>query len=119
MMQQEIVVETLESMKDYVPKLKVASSKLAQDIQAHVGGWVDTLVNYLDGMAWLTMAINGIQKLNPEILADWDLDVLAPLIEQLGAAMEQENFVSLCDILQYEMQPLLQTFDSKLRGIIH
>ncbi|MCY9665101.1 hypothetical protein M5X11_09035 [Paenibacillus alginolyticus] len=118
MIQQEIVFETLESMKDYVPKLKTASSKLAQDIQTHEGGWVDTLVAYLDGMAWLMMAINGIQQVNPEILVEWDLN-LAPLIEQLGTALEQEDFVTLCDILQYEMQPLLQSFDSKLQGIVH
>jgi hypothetical protein len=118
-MQQDIIMETLESMKDYVPKLVAASEKLAHDIQKHEGSWVDTLVAYLEGLAWLTMSINGIQQLNHEQLADWDINILAPLIEQLRVALEQQDFVSLCDVLQFEMQPLLQSYDEKLRGMVH
>lgn len=118
-MRQDIILETLESMKDYVPKLIVASEKIAHDIQSHDGGWSDTLVAYLEGIAWLTMAINGIQQLNQEILAGWDINVLVPLLDQMKSALEQQDFVSLCDLLQFEMQPLLQSYDDVLRGMVH
>jgi hypothetical protein len=119
MMEQNLIQETLESMRDYVPKLVAASEKLAYDIQTHEGGWPDYLIAYLEGIAWLTMAINGIQQLDQDILANCDINLLAPLIDHLKLALEQQDFVSLCDLLQYEMLPLLQSYDAELRGIVH
>jgi len=117
-MEQDLIIETLESIRDYVPKLVAASEQLAQDIQSHEGGWVDTFVAYLEGMGWLTAAINGVQQLDQEVFPNWNLYVLAPLIEQLGAALEQQDFVTLCDLLQFEIQPLLQSYNDELQGIV-
>ncbi|MFY0543159.1 hypothetical protein [Brevibacillus sp. H7] len=118
-MHQELINETLESMKDYVPKLVAASEKIAQDIQSHQGGWVDIFIAYSEGMVWLTQAISGIQQLDQQILKDWDVAALAPLISQLNIALEQEDFVSLCDLLEYEMKPLLLSYDDKLKRLVH
>jgi hypothetical protein len=118
-MEHAIIAETIESLKEYVPKLVAASEKIAQDIQKHEGGWADTLVAYLEGVAWLTMAVNGINQLNEEILHSFDLNAFAPLIEQMGAALEQEDLVTVCDLLQFEIQPFLRDFDTQLNGMVH
>lgn len=118
-MPQDIVLETLDSMKDYVPKLVLVSEKIAHDIQTHQEGWTETLVAYLEGIDWLIMAINGIHRLDRHLLEKWDIDRLVPLLEQMREALEQQDFVLLCDLLQYEMQPLLQSYDNELRGIVH
>ncbi|WP_274654186.1 hypothetical protein [Paenibacillus humicola] len=118
-MQQEIIVETLESMKDYVPKLVAASEKLANDIQSHEGGWPDYLLAYLDGIDWLTSAFDGIQRLDGEILSPFKIDSLRLLIDQLRMALEQQDFVSICDLLQYEMSPLLHTYEVELKEMVH
>lgn len=117
-MKQDIIEDTLESMKDYLPKLVAASAQIAEDIQTHQGDWLNTLVDYLEGIGWLTLAIDGIRKLNQRFLEKCDTSLLLPLIDQVSATLEQQDFVSLSDLLQYELQPLLQSYDDELRGIV-
>lgn len=117
-MQHDIIDEAIESMKEYVPKLVAASEQIAYDIQTHQGGWVATLLTYLEGIAWLTQAIEGIQRLDQYLLEKWDTAFLAPLLDQMNVALEKKDMVSLCDLLQYELQPLLQSYDDELRGIV-
>ncbi|MCZ8514880.1 hypothetical protein O9H85_21145 [Paenibacillus filicis] len=117
-MNQAIIIETLESMKGYVPKLVMASETIVHDIQTHEGNWANVLVAYLEGISWLTMAIEGITRLDQNILADWDINALASVVEQLNGSLEQQDFVSLCDLLLYELQPILKSFENKLQGMI-
>ncbi|MZQ85775.1 hypothetical protein GQF01_27090 [Paenibacillus sp. 5J-6] len=118
-MDQGIIKETLESLKDYLPKIATASGSLAAAIQSHEEGWTDTLVSYLEGMGWITMAINGIQQLDAFILEGWDLNELGMHIDQLRLALEQQDFVTVCDLLQYEIQPVLESYIDKLQGVVH
>lgn len=117
-MSQAIIIETLESMKDYVPRLVIASETIVHDIQAHEGNWANVLVAYLEGISWLTMAIDGIQRLDQDILANWDINALASVIEQINGTLEQQDYVSLCDLLLYELQPILKSFENELQGMI-
>ncbi|EJL46890.1 MULTISPECIES: hypothetical protein [Brevibacillus] len=111
---QQLICETLESISEYLPKLSAASAKIATDIQSHQSNWLETLIAYLEGVAWLTLAIEGISKLDPEILASWNLGELNRLLDELKNGLEQEDFVSVCDLLQYELQPLLVSFEDNL-----
>ncbi|MFC5700875.1 hypothetical protein ACFPVX_06255 [Cohnella faecalis] len=118
-MQQELIAETLETMNDYVPKLTEASEKIAHCIQEHDGSWADMLIAFLEGVAWFATAVEGIQRLDQEVLANVRMDGLAPLVDQLREALEHQDFVSLCDLLQYEMKPLLQSYEIALQGVLH
>lgn len=113
-MSQEIVVETMVSIRDYVPKLTRASGEIADRIQDNEGGWVHILLDYFEGMTWLVLAINGIRNLNQELLEGWDINLLARLIDQVKEAMEQEDMVTLCDLMRYELQPLLKSYEDML-----
>lgn len=117
-MQQDIIKETLESMHDYVPKLVTASEQIAHDIQTHQAGWIDTLLAYLDGVAWLLSAVYGVQRLDSKVLGNGDLEQMISTFDQMRAALEEQDFVSLCDLIQYEMLPILQTYDNELKGMI-
>lgn len=116
---QDIVQETLESMKDYIPRLAAASEKIAHDIQTHQAGWLETLLAYLDGLDWLVSAVTGIQRLDRHFLEGWNVELIGPLIDQMREAMEQKDFVSLCDLLQYELHPMLESCENQLRGMVH
>lgn len=119
MTQQALIFDTIESMRRYVPKLISASEKIAEDIQFHHGGWLETFLAYLDGIDWLIQAISGIQRLDQQFLENWDVTALSPLLDQMKIALEQEDFVSLCDLLQYELQPLLKSYEDYLRRLVH
>lgn len=116
---QDIVQETLESMIDYVPKLAAASEKIAIDIQTHQEGWIDTLLAYLEGLNWLVEAVAGLQRLDRFLLEDWNIELIKPHMDQMSEALEQNDFVSLCDLLQYELRPMLESCEEKLRGMVH
>jgi hypothetical protein len=116
-MHQELIQETMESMREYLPKLVSASAQIAQDIQSHQGGWLEVFLMYLDGMGWLTDAAAGIQRLDPLALDGWDTASLIDLLGQMKQALEREDFVTLCDLLQYEVQPMLQTYEKHLRRV--
>lgn len=118
-MQDQLIQETIESMKDYVPKLLVASEKIAFDIQSNEGVWVETFISYLEGVHWVATAITGIQQIDPELLFDMDVNSLGEILQKLSEALEQQDFVTLCDLLQFEMQPLLKSYDDNLRGIVN
>ncbi|NGQ95637.1 hypothetical protein G3578_10775 [Brevibacillus sp. SYP-B805] len=118
-MNNELIQETLESMRDYVPKLVGASEKIALDIQSQQGGWLDTMLAYLEGLGWLTLAVSGIQRLDQALLKNLNIEALAPLLEQVKEALEQTDYVLLCDLLQYEMKPLLESFEEELRRVNH
>ncbi|MED1873002.1 hypothetical protein [Brevibacillus borstelensis] len=118
-MHQELIQETLESMRAYVPKLIDASGKIAEDIQSHQAEWIDLFMMYLDGMGWLNDAVTGIQRLDTEILIGIDGQALVDLLVQMKQALEQEDFVTLCDLLQYEVKPVLQRFEECLVELAH
>lgn len=113
-MTQQLINETIESIREYLPKLSAASEKIANDIQFNQDNWLDTLLAFLDGMDWLTQAVQGLRKLNDQLLPNWDSEVLIALLGQMNQALEQSDFVSLSDLLQYEMKPLLTSFENDM-----
>ncbi|HZG15374.1 MAG TPA: hypothetical protein VE710_10165 [Candidatus Bathyarchaeia archaeon] len=118
-MSKELILETMESIKEYLPKLIVASETISRDIQTNQGGWLDTMLAYLEGIEWLTTAITGIKQLDQEILAGIDIQDLVPSIGQINQALGTSDYVALCDTLLYELQPLLISYEEEIRRVLH
>jgi len=116
-MSKDLILDTIETMREYLPKLITASETIAEDIQSHEGGWLETLIAYLEGLGWVTMAISGIQQLDQEIIKNMSVDALAPLLEKMKDALERSDYVAVCDLLQYELQPLLKEYNEELMRV--
>ncbi|WP_419877936.1 hypothetical protein [Brevibacillus centrosporus] len=113
----QLIEETIESINDYLPKLSAAAEKISSDIQYNRDNWLDTLLQFLDGMEWLIQAMQGIKNLNDQILKEWDHETLISLLIQMNQALEQNDFVTMSDLLQHEMKPLLSTFQTNLEKV--
>ncbi|MFD2369387.1 hypothetical protein ACFSO0_05365 [Brevibacillus sp. GCM10020057] len=118
-MPQQLIDETIESIHEYLPKLSAAAEKISSDIQYNRNNWLDALLMFLDGMDWLIQAVQGIRKINDQLLTEWDGETMNSLLVQMNQAMEQSDFVSMSDLLQHEMKPLLSTFQANLEKVSH
>jgi len=118
-MTKELIQETLESVRDYLPKLISASETIAQDIQAHQEGWLETFIAYSRGLEWLTSAISGIKQIDPELLETVNVHDFVPLFDQLTEAFQHANYVTVCDLLLYEVKPLLEGCFVEVQRTLH
>jgi len=111
----EKMLELLESIELYLPKLVAASANMAEDIQAGNEGQAFVILkDYIEGMMWLTEAISTIKSINSEYLATVNLEELTGKLRDLEQAMSSQDYVLLADILEYEIQEILKDYLSSV-----
>ena len=105
---QQLLAETKETVKSYLPRLEQGARKVAYLLQTgqEEEGFV-TALQLIDGLGWLVEAVKAIQTLEPEYLPEENLVSLKEKLEELLAAWSKGDYVLVSDLLEYELAPLL------------
>jgi len=110
----ESIIDTENSLKDYLDRFIPEAFKISQHFygdltEEHWGRFSD----FIGGLDWILKALSfetelyKIDRTNPPgyLLL---IDNLSELVAQLGSALENMDLVTVGDLMQYELVPLLQ-----------
>lgn len=114
----EVVLETLETCEEYIPKLIQATTTIAYHFQSgNEAAGVELLEPVFDGIGWVIEAVNGIQQNRYQL--DIQLQDMKELLKLLEEAMEIRDYVQMADLFEYEIAPLLETWLQKVQHARH
>lgn len=115
----ELMREILQSTTLYLERSLPALEKLAESFYSGVNTdtWQD-LSNFLEGLQWLVQSIetmDGVSGL-ADMVADYEqwnryskaVRELQPIVTELDEPLQHEDYVSVGDVLLYEVVPRMQ-----------
>ena len=110
---EQLVKETMESCREYIPKLIETVSKIALYIQ---GGNEATGIRLIppvfEGLLWVIDAVQGIQRHG--FLEEIDLPDIIRHLKDLEHALEIRDHVLIADLFEYEIGPALEIWLEKI-----
>ncbi|PWK16180.1 hypothetical protein [Tumebacillus permanentifrigoris] len=112
---QVLVRETKESLADYLPNLIAACDQVAEKFQTGQEDWVELFQAVLEGINWVTGAVQGIRNVESTTLLGLELERVIELLQEVQAAMTNRDYVLFCDLLQYELKTLLQAYSDQVQ----
>ena len=108
-------IETLTTLVDYMPRLmrgiEEASQALLEDKQNEAYVLFDQI---LEGYEWVTQAVSLTNTLHETPI---DLKESFRIIKELFEALEAKDTITLSDLMQYELLPILEEWQNRLNTI--
>ncbi|NPV42744.1 MAG: hypothetical protein HPY70_01990 [Firmicutes bacterium] len=105
---EEIIEESIETAKEYLPKLKAGLYEMVKlfhegkDQEA-----VSLFVTAVDGLEWLNSFLKGMRLANLETDSK-KITSYPQIMKDLLDAWERQDFLLVSDILEYELIPLIE-----------
>jgi len=110
--QKELMIETLDTAMEYMLKLIKAIDMYNGYIHENKLKEGMNLFSYIvEGLEWLT---NALMFTGPIQNNSINIEKLRETFPKLLNKFENENYMSVSDILQYEIKPLLQKWSNRL-----
>ena len=120
--------DILQSTILYLERSLYALEKLAESFYSEVNSdtWQD-LSDFLEGLQWLAQSIEMMDEVSglADIVADYEqwnryskaVRELQPIVAELEEPLQHEDYVSVGDILLYEVIPRMQELLTKIPSI--
>ncbi|MFR1380499.1 MAG: hypothetical protein ACLSTJ_16270 [Clostridium neonatale] len=105
-------IEILKTAYEYIDKLIEGIKNIVEEIQE--GNEYEAIViipNVAEGMEWLINSIKLTEDIQTEPI---DLDSLNQQLKELIEAFENEDYILIGDIFNYELIPILNEFKDKI-----
>jgi protein subunit release factor A len=124
----ELMQDILQSTILYLERSLYALEKLAESFYSEVNSdtWQD-LSDFLEGLQWLAQSIEMMDEVSglADIVADYEqwnryskaVRELQPIVAELEEPLQHEDYVSVGDILLYEVIPRMQELLTKIPSI--
>lgn len=104
-----LIVETINSIKDYMPKLIVGCNNTIENLQrGNEAVALQALPGIVEGLEWVLEAISGLKAIGQ--LKEVQLVELTKHFQDLVSSLELNDYVLLADILDYEVSPVLNNW---------
>lgn len=109
-------MEVLITANTYIDKLKVGINNVVNDINSgNENSAMNAMNSIFDGIEWLTNVISLTRDLHKGKVSIGNTnEVLLEMIESL----ENEDYVLISDLFQYEFLPVIEGIQSDIRNII-
>lgn len=109
----QITVETLETCKEYLPKLIEGINKAVELLQkGEEQEGMGLLVPIFEGMEWITSAVVRLQGFG--IGSSIALNELTDHFGELEQSLGFKDFTTVTDLFQYEIIPVLERWQTEL-----
>jgi hypothetical protein len=114
-----LIAETKVSLLEYMPNLIAACASIVQAIQSNEDNWFDLLGRMLSGIQVVQEALRDMKVLAPGEFSGINLDVLNEQLQDCAQALENQDYVSLSDLIGFFIQTTLQSYFSELqKGVL-
>jgi len=110
---EKLINETVQSLKDFLPKVSNSCISIADDLRSdNENSAMQEIKQFIDAIGWSIQAINGIKSLG--YLLDIETsDINEYLIEaQEGLAIN--DLVIIADMFEYEFHPRIEEWINKV-----
>lgn len=115
---EDLIKDTLLSIKEYVPKLISASETVTEYLQTeNEFKALKLIVEMTEGIEWVIEALNNIQNLKKIELVD--TSVISNQIVEVNQALQSRDFVLTADLFEYEVKVTLEEWLAKVDGFYH
>lgn len=122
---QSIMISTVDYLNRAIPEIDILSNEFYKFPSEQ--SWAK-FSELLEGIAWIIDSFNAIdanERLNELIASyeEWnnyakDIYSLNELFKELEEVIENQDTVSVADILSYEINPLFKNMKEKLEGLV-
>ena len=110
------IIETLESLKVYIPKLIDANDKLIQLFrEENTLKAFEFFPSYVEGLDWVFQAVVLINK--QESIFTFDQESINSFLDEINEGLHLSDFVKIADILEYEISPILKDIFILAKGV--
>jgi hypothetical protein len=109
-----IFYDSLESVVEYIPKMLGAIEEMVEAFRrSDEGKGTRIFLQAIDGLQWIHEIVSGQHAylknhFNISISDDLAVHHLQESLQQLLEAMEQQDYILMADVLEYELSPYLQ-----------
>lgn len=105
----QLVLETLETCEEYVPRLITATKDIAYHLQSgNEAAGIGLLEPVFEGIGWVIDAVHGIQQNRYPL--DIQVTEMQEVLKSLEEALEMRDYVLMADLFEYEIAPLLENW---------
>lgn len=112
----QIVFETLESSKNYFPKLIDGINKMIDSFQkGEEQDGMGMLVHIFEGMEWVTAVVVKLQGFG--IGTTIILNELTNHFSELEQVLLYKDYTTVTDLFQYEIVPVLERWQEELNYV--
>jgi transcriptional regulator of heat shock response len=115
-MQMEEQIELLKTAYEYLTNLTKGTLEAAVNFQSgqEFKGFqsVSLIAN---GIMWLIEAIEMTRQVQEEEIS---IDGIADIVREINEAMQKRDTVSLADLLEFEVSPILQKWQDNIQKLI-
>ncbi|MGP7818529.1 hypothetical protein [Niallia sp. 01092] len=110
----ELISESLETIKSYIPNLMNACIEIADFLRANKQtDALQLIVQFATGMEWMTQATTLLNQL--EVAVDIEeLMKVNNFLNEINEAISIEDYVLVADLFEYEINPSLSTVQQAL-----
>lgn len=108
-------IELLQTAKEYSEKLMGAVIRTAEAFQSYKdGNGSEIMISIVDGLQWLMDVVGSSEELKAKIDILNINDKLKGIIE----AYENQDYILIGDLLQYELLPAIEDINNKISNMI-
>ena len=106
-------IEALISADEYLYNLKEAIEKISTLIdEGKEGEGIKLIPSVADGIDWVVQVINLTKEIQKEAI---EIDTINEYLEELVEALENEDYILVGDLFNYEILPILKGAHEKIK----
>jgi hypothetical protein len=115
---QESAIETAGAISEYLERFIPAITELSDHFYGELTeeNW-GTFSYFIEGLSWILQSIEFLQAISNEetnTIHTKTLQELSKIVEELEAGLEDEQFVLVGDLMQYELSPVLESYKEEI-----
>ena len=113
-----IAYEALDTLKEYIPRLIDGIEKITVHFsQQREGDGFGLMVHLLEGLEWAMAVVDKTQDTLRMHGLDLEHEQIRRLFLELVKAVENEDYVLISDVLEYEIAEVLAAWQNELAKI--
>lgn len=114
---ERILVETMQSLGEYLPRMVNGCREITNNLQVgNEATALSQMPQFVEGLQWIFEAITGIQKNG--LLHEIDFGSLQEYFNGVVNSLEIKDYVLLADLLEYEIAPVLEEWNTVISGVV-
>jgi len=115
---QESIIETTEAISEYFDRFLPSISQLSDHFYGEITeeNW-GAFSYFIEGLSWILKSIEFLQVISGQeaySIHNKALQELSKIVEDLETALEDEQYVVVGDLMQYELSPVLESYKEEI-----
>lgn len=109
----KLIHENIEFLQGYLPKLIRAIDELTESFSNNLEkNAIKILPEIIEGLAWAVNSMASLERVGT--VKDIDINSLNSFLNEIQQAMENDDYILVSDLFEYEIKPILTIWTQKI-----